>query len=71
MTIKVDRQIYGDCVISKAVYWLSGDFSITRHLIHDKLEEITAQSISEGTDSDFETRFMQLLNDFKLWWGER
>lgn len=66
MTITVDKRIYSDSVISKAVYWLSGDFSIARRLIDECLEEITATALSDVAGTEFETRFMQLLNDFKL-----
>lgn len=66
MTVKVDKRIYSDSVISKAVYWLSGDFTIARRLISDYVEEITATTPSDNVDSDFQTRFTQLLNDFKL-----
>lgn len=66
MTITVDKRIYSDSVISKAVYWLSGDFSIARRLIDDSLEEITATALSDAIETEFETRFMQSLNDFKL-----
>lgn len=66
MTISIDRHIYSDSVISKAVYWLSGDFSIARRLIDDSLEEITATALSDAAETELETRFMQSLNDFKL-----
>lgn len=66
MTITVDKRIYSDSVISKAVYWLSGDFSIVRHLIDDSLEEITATALPDVAEAEFETRLMQSLNDFKL-----
>ncbi len=66
MTIAIDRRIYSDSVISKAVYWLSGEFSIARHLINDSVEEITAISSSDVAEYEFEVRFMQALNDFKL-----
>lgn len=66
MTITVDKRIYSDSVISKAVYWLSGDFSIARRLIDDSLEEITATALYDAAETEFEARFMQFLNDFKL-----
>jgi len=66
MTITVDKRIYSDSVISKAVYWLSGDFSIVRHLIDDSVEEIIATALHDMAETEFETRFMQSLNDFKL-----
>lgn len=66
MTITIDRKIYSDSVISKAVYWLSGDFSIARRLIDEDKEEITATSITDVAENEFESRLTQALNDFKL-----
>lgn len=66
MTITVDKRIYSDSIISKAVYWLSGDFSIARRLIDENTEEITATSITVVAETEFESRLMQALNDFKL-----
>lgn len=68
MTITVDKRIYSDSVISKAVYWLSGDFSIARRLIDGIAEEIIATSLGDVAESEFEfeSRLMQALNDFKL-----
>ncbi len=66
MTVVIDRRVYTDSVISKAVYWLSGDFSIARRLVNDNEEEVSAKSSTVATDNDFEIRFMQALNDFKL-----
>lgn len=61
MTVKVDRNIYNDSVISKAVYWLSGDYKISRELLDASTETITATP-----SEDFEDKLMQSLNDFKL-----
>lgn len=66
MTITVDKRIYSDSIISKAVYWLSGDFSIARRLIDENKEEITATSLTVVAENEFESRLMQALNDFKL-----
>ena len=61
MTIRVDRNIYNDSVISKAVYWLSGDYIISRGLLDTNTEVVTATP-----DEGFEEKLMQSLNDFKL-----
>lgn len=65
MTIEIDRRIYNDSVISKAIYWLSGDYVIVRSLLNDITESIsiTTGSISE---QDLEVKLLQTLNDFKL-----
>lgn len=67
MTIEIDRRIYNDSVISKAIYWLSGDYLIVRSLLNDITESI---SITAKTDSiseqELEVKLLQTLNDFKL-----
>lgn len=67
MTIKIDRRIYNDGVISKVVYWLSGDYKIVRSLLDENIELLTISSIDTIVGEDFiETKLMQMLNDFKL-----
>lgn len=67
MTIKIDRRIYNDSVISKAIYWLSGDYLIVRTLLDDNTETISIASKSELISEDeLEIKLMQSLNDFKL-----
>lgn len=67
MTIEIDRRIYNDSVISKAIYWLSGDYVIVRSLLNDITESV---SIAVKTDSiseqELEVKLLQTLNDFKL-----
>lgn len=67
MTITIDRRIYNDSVISKAIYWLSGDYVIVRSLLNDITESV---SIAAKTDSiseqELEVKLLQTLNDFKL-----
>ena len=68
MTITIDRRIYNDSVISKAIYWLSGDYLIVRSLLDNNTESVTI-TMKSGTDTsetELETRLMQALNDFKL-----
>ena len=52
MTIKIDRRIYNDSVISKAIYWLSGDFIIVRSILDDNTEllSITANNANVAED---------------------
>ncbi|MDE5773844.1 MAG: His-Xaa-Ser system protein HxsD [Muribaculaceae bacterium] len=68
MTITIDRRIYNDSVISKALYWLSGDYLIERSLSDNNTESvtITANSATDISETELETRLMQTLNDFKL-----
>lgn len=67
MTITIDRRIYNDSVISKAIYWLSGDYIIVRNILDDNTESlsITANNANIAEDS-MKTKLMQTLNDFKL-----
>lgn len=61
MTVSIDRRIYNDSIISKAVYWLSGNYKIVRNVLDDFTENIEAMP-----EDEFDTQLMQALNDFKL-----
>lgn len=68
MNATIDTRIYNDSVISKAVYWLSGDYIITRTQLDEFYESVSAAAKS-GTPNDenvWQERLMQFLNDFKL-----
>jgi len=68
MKTTIDRRIYNDSVISKAIYWLSGGFTIARTLLDETTEELTISSKDgEKIDEDaFKLKLTQALNDFKL-----
>ncbi len=67
MKVTLDRRIYSDSVISKAVYWLSGNYIISRNLLDDNTEELYIEiSNNELTEKQVFTSLMQALNDFKL-----
>ncbi len=66
MKALVDRRIYPDSVISKAVYSLSGSYAITRTLVDDNFEELAAVPVAGASDAEWEARLAQALNDFKL-----
>lgn len=63
MTITVDRQIYDDVCISKAIYSLSDTYTFSRSL--DGNLEIIEVTSKTGQDID-ECKFFDALNDFKL-----
>lgn len=67
MTIEIDRRIYNDSVISKAIYWLSGDYLIVRSLLNDITESISI-TVKSGSISEreLEVKLLQTLNDFNL-----
>lgn len=63
MTITVDRQIYDDVCISKAIYSLSDMYTFSRSLDND-LEII--EVVSKAGQNIDESKFFDVLNDFKL-----
>lgn len=63
MTITVDRQIYNDLCISKAIYSLSDIYTFSRTL--DNNLEIIEVVSKTGQNID-ESKFFDVLNDFKL-----
>lgn len=63
MTITVNRQIYDDVCISKAIYSLSDMYTFSRSL--DGNLEIIEVTSKTGQDID-ESKFFDVLNDFKL-----
>lgn len=67
MTIEIDRRIYNDSVISKAIYWLSGDYIIVRSLLNDITESISITTKSGSiNEQELEVKLLKTLNDFKL-----
>lgn len=68
-SIQVDRQIYDDAVISKAVYWYTKDFVINRSA-NNNIETVTFQpkqkTFSGKDQEDFLQKFNQTLVDYKL-----
>jgi len=68
-SIEVDKQIYDDAVISKAIYWHTTDFVIDR-TTNENLELITFRAkkneLSEVEKDNVIQKFNQDLNDFKL-----
>lgn len=66
MDIKLDRRIYADECISKAVYALSGDYAINRTLA-EPFETLHIEPLNAPTAStDMEKKVMATLNDYKL-----
>ena len=67
MTITIDRRVYNDSIISKAIYWLSGDYIIVRSLLDDNTESLSISANNANIAEDtVKTKLMQILNDFKL-----
>lgn len=67
MTISIDRRIYNDSVISKAIYWLSGDYIIVRGFLDDNTESLSITAVDANVaEETLKATLMQTLNDFKL-----
>jgi len=68
-SVVVDKQIFDDTVISKAIYWHTENFVIDRKQIGNS-ESITfvtkSNEISETEKDNVLQKFNQNLNDFKL-----
>lgn len=67
MKIELDRKIYNDATVSKAIYWLSNQFSFNRNLEGD-IETVNIQPKPSVLISPEEIKFLFLdtLNDYKL-----
>ena len=61
----VDKRIYNDACISKAVYHLSNEMVITRSSISDS-EELLAIRCDKESEAKAEERLINVLNDYKL-----
>ena len=66
MELKIDRNIYSDACISKALYSLSNDYSIRRTL-ENNVETLSVTSLGEEKEPSLvEAQIFNTLNDFKL-----
>ena len=61
----VDKRIYNDACISKAVYHLSNEMVITRSYISDN-EELLDIRCDKESEAMAEERLINVLNDYKL-----
>ena len=67
MKIKIDRRLYSDECISKAVYWFTDRYTISRSLKTNDIELIRFSPIANNIEEpDLEHTFLTRLNDFKL-----
>lgn len=66
MQIEIDHNIYSDSVISKVVYWLSGDYAVERKA-NGTSEILTINSINAAIDEKkLHDKVFLMLNDQKL-----
>jgi His-Xaa-Ser system protein HxsD len=68
-SIEIDRQIYNDTIISKAVYWHTTNFIVDR-IVNGSTETIMfqakANNFPKNECKNVLTKFNQDLNDYKL-----
>ena len=68
-SVNIDRKIYDDAIISKAIYWHTADFVIDR-ISNGNSEEITFRAkkneLLELEKENVLQKFNQDLNDYKL-----
>lgn len=66
MELKIDRNIYSDACISKAIYSLAKDFAISRNL-EGNIEKLNIIPIGEKQEQrDIKEQIVNALNDYKL-----
>lgn len=66
MELKIDRNIYSDACITKAVYSLSKDYAISRTL-EGNIELLNIIPLVENQkQSSIQTQIFNALNDYKL-----
>ena len=67
ISFQIDRNIFSDEVISKAVYWESGLYTISRSL-DGSVETISFDDNGKGVEDEkaLRERFFKRLNDLKV-----
>ncbi|GJG37129.1 His-Xaa-Ser system protein HxsD [Prevotella lacticifex] len=67
MNLEVNRDIYSDSVISKVVYWLSGNYAVERKLNgNTEIMNITSIKDEPIDEKTLHHKVFQMLNDQKL-----
>lgn len=67
VTLSIDRTIFSDEVISKAVYWETNQYIVSRRL-NGKTEMLTFEPKPQCNENEaaLKERFFTRLNDFKV-----
>ena len=67
VTLTIDRSIFSDEVISKALYWETNQYIVSRQL-NGKTETLTFEPKPQCTENEaaLKERFLTRLNDFKV-----
>lgn len=66
MLVRIDKRIYSDNCITKAVYSLSNIYVFSRSFISDKEEVLDIVPKKSTPDETVMTDFLCRLNDYKL-----
>ncbi len=66
MELRIDKRIYSDACVSKAVYSLANSYTINRNLIDDYTELLKITPINHEDDKRTEEILLAALNDYKL-----
>lgn len=67
MELQIDRRVYGDACISKAIYSLAKDYTVNRTIVNDNQETLHIEPFGqEADDEHIKQVFLSALNDYKL-----
>lgn len=66
MTLLIDRRIYSDECVSKAIYALAARYSFKRSLVSEAEENLTVIPKDDTEEDTVETDVFDSLNDYKL-----
>ena len=66
MTVSIDRRIYSDECISKALYSLADRYNVERSLLSETEEILNIIPKSEASEAKARSVLFSCLNDYKL-----
>lgn len=66
MTLRIDRRIYSDECISKAIYALAVRYSFKRSLVSEVEEDLNVIPKDDTEEGTVKTDVFDSLNDYKL-----
>ena len=66
MTLRIDRRIYSDECISKAIYNLAGRYSFKRSLVSEVEEDLIVIPKDDTEEDSIKAVVFDNLNDYKL-----
>lgn len=66
MTLRIDRRIYSDECVSKAIYALAARYSFKRSLVSEAEEDLTVIPKADTEEDIVKADVFDNLNDYKL-----